>query len=244
MAKRNDADRPAKLPVQMAPEKAIDLLQGQIDQIAPLAALSRKNDSFTPWQEKTFSILRLLFGEPSAEIERFKRIDFDPRVYYHGMPESDYQRTYERGFKDATAVLESIKFEYRATHMIQNDETRHETIATSAPRSEARFYFVAHDFSAGQLDDLRKAIQEALRDSGLEPYFADKEGIEGQILLSKILPKIAKSRFGIYDISAPEKPNVFIELGAAIAIESPYYIIARKGTPIPSDLQGLDRIEY
>ena len=63
-------------------------------------------------------------------------------------------------------------------------------------------------------------------------------------MLNKIRPTIAESRFGIYDISNPEKPNVFITLGAAIALDFPYYIIVRKVTIIPSDLQGLDRIEY
>jgi predicted nucleotide-binding protein len=91
---------------------------------------------------------------------------------------------------------------------------------------------------------LRTAIQSALQDSGLHPYFADKEVVEGQIFLNKILPKIRNSRFGIYDISNPEKPNVFIELGAAIAIGARYYIIVRKGVTVPSDLLGLDRIEY
>ena len=77
-----------------------------------------------------------------------------------------------------------------------------------------------------------------------EPYFAGKEVIEGQILLNKVRPTIAGSRFGIYDISNPERTNVFIELEGAIALDCSYYIVVRKVTVIPSDLQGPDRIEY
>jgi hypothetical protein len=105
-------------------------------------------------------------------------------------------------------------------------------------------YFVAHEYVQDQTDDLRESIEDVLRDSRLKPYYADAEVKEGHILLNKILPKITSTKFGIYEISNPKKPNVFLELGMAIALGKQYYIIVRKGTEIPSDLQGLDRIEY
>jgi hypothetical protein len=105
-------------------------------------------------------------------------------------------------------------------------------------------YFVAHEFSRAEVDDLRKAIAKALAGSGLRAYYADNEVREGHIFKDKILPKIAATRFGIYDLSNPEKPNVFMELGAAMGMGKPYFIICRQGTKLPSDVQGLDRIEY
>lgn len=108
----------------------------------------------------------------------------------------------------------------------------------------SQHYFVAHEFSAGKKDDLRRAIEEGLADSGLTPYYADAEVRQGHIFMDKILPKIRHTRFGIYDISNPEKPNVFLELGAAIAMGKPYFVMCETGTEIPADLQGLDRIEY
>jgi predicted nucleotide-binding protein len=117
--------------------------------------------------------------------------------------------------------------------------------ATGAPLDDAsQHYFVAHEFSAEKRDDLRRAIEEALADSGLRPYYADAELRQGHIFMDKILPKIRHTRFGIYDISNPKKPNVFLELGAAIAMGQPYFIICKSDTEIPADLQGLDRIEY
>jgi hypothetical protein len=105
-------------------------------------------------------------------------------------------------------------------------------------------YFVAHEFSRAKMDDLRRAIAKALAGSGLKPYYADNEVREGHIFKDKILPKIRATRFGIYDISNPEKPNVFLELGAAIGMGKRYFIVCWKGTKIPADLEGLDRIEY
>jgi len=47
------------------------------------------------------------------------------------------------------------------------------------------------------------------------------------------------------DVCAVEiRSNVFLELGAGLALERPCIIICKHGTTVPADLQGLDRIEY
>ena len=109
----------------------------------------------------------------------------------------------------------------------------------------AREFFVAHSFTKQYKDDLRKAIERALCGyiDGLKPYYADTEVRQGHIFLNKIIPKIKSTEFGIYEISEAS-PNVFLELGAAIALGKTYYIICKKGSEIPSDLEGLGRIEY
>lgn len=104
-------------------------------------------------------------------------------------------------------------------------------------------YFVAHEFSIQEKDDLREAIEKAFEGTGMYAYYADVE-VRNTHILSKIKEKILTTQFGIYDISNPSKPNVFIELGLAMGAEKTFYIICRKGTTIPADLAGLDRIEY
>lgn len=108
-----------------------------------------------------------------------------------------------------------------------------------------REFFVAHSFTKQYKDDLRRAVEDALCGhlDGLEPYYADTEIREGHIFVNKIIPKIKSTEFGIYEISE-QSPNVFLELGAAIALGMTYYILCRKGTKVPADLEGLDRIEY
>jgi len=63
-------------------------------------------------------------------------------------------------------------------------------------------------------------------------------------IFNKISGLIAGAEFVVFDISYPERPNVFLELGCAFALSKRCYIVCRSGTPIPSDLAGLDRIEY
>jgi predicted nucleotide-binding protein len=104
--------------------------------------------------------------------------------------------------------------------------------------------FVGHEYTKAAKDDLRPLIKQALRGSGLEPWYADDELWDGHIFKDKIIHQIDSSIFGIYDISNPEALNVSLELGAAIALGRDYVIICESGTKIPSNLDGLDSIRY
>ena len=108
---------------------------------------------------------------------------------------------------------------------------------------EEYHYFVAHEFSRQERDDLREAIEKAFEGTGLNAYYADLE-VRQTYILEKIKDRIFRTQFGIYDITNTKKPNVFIELGLAMAAEKPLYIICKKSTEVPADLAGLDRIEY
>ncbi len=104
-------------------------------------------------------------------------------------------------------------------------------------------YFVAHEFSKPEIDDLREAIEKGFEGTGLNAYYADREVGQAHIL-DKIKGRISRTQFGIYDITNIRKTNVFLELGFAMGVKKPFYIICKRGTEVPSDLQGLDRIEY
>jgi len=103
-------------------------------------------------------------------------------------------------------------------------------------------YFVAHEFNAQQMADLRKAIAEAFKGTGLNAYYADME-VRQKHILEKIKERILETQFGIYDVTNVN-PNVCLELGIALGAKRPYYIILKKGTSRPADVEGLDRIEY
>jgi len=103
-------------------------------------------------------------------------------------------------------------------------------------------YFVAHEFSTQKKDDLRKAIEEAFKGSGLKAYYADME-VRQKHILQKIEERIFKTQFGIYDVTN-SNPNVCLELGIAMGAGKTYYIIHERDTKLPADLEGLDRIEY
>ncbi len=105
-------------------------------------------------------------------------------------------------------------------------------------------YFVAHDFSKQQMDDLREAVERAFKGTGLRAYYADIEVRSASHILDKIKDMILSTKFGIYDISNDLKPNVFIELGFAMGANRPFYLVCKKGSKIPADIAGIDRLEY
>lgn len=104
-------------------------------------------------------------------------------------------------------------------------------------------YFVAHEFTRQEKDDLREAIDRAFRETGLNASYADVEFRSGEHILKKIEDRIRATQFGIYDITN-QNPDVYLELGLAKGAGRTFYIICKKGTEIRADLQGLDRIEY
>jgi hypothetical protein len=103
-------------------------------------------------------------------------------------------------------------------------------------------YFVAHAFIKKKREKLRKAIEKALGKFELTPYYADEE-VRSQHVACKICEKIRCSKFGIFDISG-RNPNVMLELGIAWGFGKKALIIKEKTAHTPSDLEGLDRLDY
>jgi len=105
-------------------------------------------------------------------------------------------------------------------------------------------YFVAYDFKIPDRDDLVNAIKVAFEGTSLNGYYADLEiKANGKHIFNKIEEMIQSTEFGLYEISTNNQ-NVSLELGLAKGAKKRFYILAKKGTLIPSDLQGMDRIEY
>ena len=105
-------------------------------------------------------------------------------------------------------------------------------------------YFVAYDFKIPDKDDLINAIKVAFEGTSMNGYYADLEiKANGKHIFNKIEEMIQSTEFGIYEISTNNQ-NVSLELGLAKGAKKRFYILAKKGTLIPSDLQGMDRLEY
>lgn len=137
---------------------------------------------------------------------------------------------------------------YRKVEILRGTLIEDDQLEVEDPQLEnAReyHYFVAHEFSPKKKDDLRDAIERAFRGTGLNAYYADLEVRQSHIL-EKIRDMISETHFGIYDISNPSKPNVFLELGIAMAAEKPCYIICEeeKHSEVPTGLKGLDIVCY
>jgi hypothetical protein len=116
--------------------------------------------------------------------------------------------------------------------------------------------FVGHRFVSNINSSLRHNLQLVLAPYRIKTVYADTDLPNGD-LFRVILSRIRASAFCIFDDRETEtRPNVFIELGAALAMERPYLYFAfqKKRTvnvgrkaeriTVPSDLAGVLYLPY
>jgi hypothetical protein len=102
--------------------------------------------------------------------------------------------------------------------------------------------FIGHEF---RHKDLRKKLQRALSglpDKKLQPYFADSE-VTGDFILEKICKKILATCATIVDLSSGN-PNVYFELGLAIGLNKPIFVVLKQHTSVPSVLESFIKLHF
>jgi hypothetical protein len=105
------------------------------------------------------------------------------------------------------------------------------------------YYFVSHGFAPDILPDWRAAIVDALShpeisSTPLKPYFAGDTTIGG-FRLCGICAKLYSARFSLFLLPAVENANVYIELGIAIGLGAPFFLIQERDAALPPLLAGL-----
>lgn len=91
-------------------------------------------------------------------------------------------------------------------------------------------------------EDVHQAIIRACRKHKVKAERVDNIQFTGQIT-EKILGSIAMSEFVVADIS-DERPNVYYEVGYADALNKPIILLAKHGTDLHFDLQGMNVLFY
>jgi hypothetical protein len=83
--------------------------------------------------------------------------------------------------------------------------------------------FVGHRFTPAVTRNLRHNLQIVLRPYGIKPVYSDSDMPNGPVF-ETILQRICAADFSIFDDRETEvRPNVLIELGAAIGMRKPYF---------------------
>ena len=92
--------------------------------------------------------------------------------------------------------------------------------------------------------DLYRTIEKVVRDAaGINCFRAEDAKGAGHNLLSKIQNMVDRAEMVIAEISN-KSPNVYYEVGYAVGIHKRPLLVAKAGTKIPTDLVGLEVIEY
>jgi GAF domain-containing protein len=117
-----------------------------------------------------------------------------------------------------------------------------ETIKRTEPALDEKKVFVDISY-AREFDNVFRAIQFASARYGLVAKRIKDEDDDNRLIVARMLEGIQSAAFFVADLTG-ERPNVYFELGFAMALDKPIIIIARKGETIHFDVQGFSRIEY
>lgn len=113
-------------------------------------------------------------------------------------------------------------------------------------RKLSRQVFVAYPYALYDPRDYRKVFTSLAKAFDVQFVFAD-EKITNMHILDKIRGYIRESDFSVFDISA-WNPNVTLELGMALSLSDDWYILFNPEQTdvheVPSDIRGIDRIQY
>ncbi|MDP2970192.1 MAG: hypothetical protein Q8P64_13435 [Deltaproteobacteria bacterium] len=224
----------------MAERDPVDLIKGQLNRLEGLAGLHPGNDLFKQWQTETRTILEKVFSPKSTHCQNFMALRFrEVSVKAFDSPEIDKINSarYKRDLENSKTILLS------AIKELTLDRTLFKKIQTTPKTVEVSFkgeYFI----SSGITDpEMRRAIELAFEGSELTPMQDSEVPREGEFLDHRI-DQIRRARFGIYDLSSPQKEDVLFELGIALGMGKEITIIYQKGSRLPEMIRKFPGIEY
>jgi hypothetical protein len=109
----------------------------------------------------------------------------------------------------------------------------------------ADHYFVAHHLDRESLADWRQSLATSLENidaaqEPLKPYFAG-DTLLGGFRLCGISEKLYATRFSIFILPPFQDKNIYLELGIAIGIGAPFFLVQHYEAEIPLVLGSLSR---
>jgi hypothetical protein len=224
----------------MVERDPIDLIKEQIKRAEEMAGLHADHEDFRHWQLETKTILEKVFGPKSIHYQNFLALRFrEMSVKTFASAEIDKMNSirHKKDLENARNVLHS------AVKELTLDRTLFKKIQTTPKTVEVSLkgeYFIS---SGMKEDDLIQAVKNAFEGSGLHPILGREALQKGESLHQRI-DQIKRSKFGIYDLSVPEKTNTLIEVGAALGMGKVTIIIHKKDSSLPETMKQLDQIEY
>lgn len=224
----------------MAERDPINLLKEQLVRVDEMAGLHADHEVFKQWHTETKTILEKSFSSKSIHYQNFLALRFrEMSVKAFASPEIDKinAQRYKRDLENVKNILQG------AIKELTLDRTLFKKIPTTPKTVEVSLrgeYFI----SSGILEaEMLKAIEYAFDGSGLSPIYST-EAIQKSKPLSHRIDQIRRARLGIYDLSAPQKTDVLLELGIALGMGREIIIIYKKGSFLPDAIKQMNQIEY
>ena len=224
----------------MAERDPIDLIREQLNGIEALTGLHVNHERFKKWHEETRTILEKVFSPKSIHCQsllalRFQEMGKTP----FASPEIDRINAgrYKRDLEHVRNVLQG------AIKELTLDRTLFKKLQTTPKSVEITLTGEYYLSSGIDHPELLRAIHNTFEGSGLTPIHGGEAVKKGETLHQRI-DQIKRAQFGIYGLSNTEKADVFVEIGAALALGKKIYLLCKKGKRLPEAVKSFDRIEY
>ena len=224
----------------MAERDPINLIRDQLHRLDEMASLHAEHENFKHWHSEIKMILEKAFSSKSIHYQNFLALRFR-EMSVKAFASAEIDKINAARFKKDTENVRNIL--QSAIKELTLDRTLFKKIQTTPKTVEVTLkgeYFI----SSGIEDpELIQAAKIAFEGSELIPILGSEASRKGESLYQRI-DQIKRSKFGIYDLSTPEKMGALIELGAALAMGKEAIIIYKKGFPLPEMMKQLNQIVY
>jgi hypothetical protein len=224
----------------MVERDPIDLIKEKLNRVDEMAGLHVDHENFKHWHIETEMILEKVFSSKSIHYQNFLALRFrEMSVKPFTSPGIDKINSarYKRDLENVKNILQS------AIKELTLDRTLFKKIQTTPKTVEVSLkgeYFVS---SGIQEPEMIQAIESSFEGSGLTPILGMEPSRKRESLHHRI-DQIRRSKFGIYDLSIPERADVLLELGIALGLGKDVIIICKKDSPHFEIVKSLNRIEY
>lgn len=224
----------------MAERDPIDVIREQVNGVDGLTNLHADHETFTRWHGETKTALEKIFSPKSIHYQSFVALRFrEMGGKFFSSPEIDKINAarYKRDLETAKNILQG------AIKELTLDRTLFKKLQTTPKTVEVALkgeYFISPEHLEPQTI---QAIDSAYLGSGLNPS-SRPEGNAPPSSFQQRLEQIKRAKFGIYDLSIPDRVQSILELGAALALGREIILISKKGSSLPEAVRHLDRIEY
>jgi len=224
----------------MAERDPIDLIKDQLNRLDEISGLHAEHENFKHRHSETKMILEKTFGSKSIHCQNFLALRFrEMSVKAFASTEIDKMNAarFKKDIENVKTILQS------AIKELALDRTLFKKIQTTPKTVEVTLkgeYFIS---SGIEEPELIQAVKTAFEGSELIPILGSEASRKGESLHQRI-DRIKRSRFGIYDLSIPERMDSLLELGMALGMGKEVILIYKKGSPLLETIKPLNPIEY
>jgi hypothetical protein len=224
----------------MAERDPIDLIKEQFNRTERMASLHPDHEAFKQWYAETKTILEKVFSSKSIHYQNFLALRFREMALKtfasHEIDKINATR-FKKDLENVKNILQS------AIKELTLDRTLFKKIQTTPKTVEVSLQGKCLISSGISEAEMIRVIESAFDESELTLVYGADAVQKGESLHHRI-DQIRDTRFGIYDLSNPEKTDALLELGVAIGIGKEVIIICKKGSHLPETIKQLNRIEY